>query len=202
MALLGEYRRGLEALLARLAARYGRGVDSPYADALTLQGRMLDNLRGAELYGDSEGHRAERAQILDSLNRLALGALDTSFNALCEPAPAGGPLSAGGQATVTASGERSLAVGGDATDNTVVTGNGNVVGNGNIIIQGAPPGGNPPGAAGLERALAMARRALAILEEQAAGYTALSTPVHLQIELEDQRAKVAALEAQLRGKRA
>jgi len=44
-------------------------------------------------------------------------------------------------------------------------------------------------------ALRMARRALAILEQQAAGYTALSLPVHLQIELEEKRREVAALEA-------
>ncbi len=47
------------------------------------------------------------------------------------------------------------------------------------------------------RALRMARRALAILEEQAAGYTALSLPVHLRIELEDKRREVAELEARL-----
>ena len=46
------------------------------------------------------------------------------------------------------------------------------------------------------RALKMARRALAILEERAAGYTALTIPTHLQIELEDKREEVARLEAQ------
>ncbi len=42
----------------------------------------------------------------------------------------------------------------------------------------------------------MARRALAILEEQAAGYTALTIPAHLKIELEAKRREVAELEAQ------
>jgi len=51
----------------------------------------------------------------------------------------------------------------------------------------------------LERALTMARRALAILEEQAAGYTALTIPAHLQIELEEKRRQVAELEARLGG---
>jgi 3',5'-cyclic AMP phosphodiesterase CpdA len=46
----------------------------------------------------------------------------------------------------------------------------------------------------LERALTMARRALAHLEEQAAGYTALTIPTHLQLELEEKRRQVAALE--------
>ena len=46
-----------------------------------------------------------------------------------------------------------------------------------------------------EAALRMARRALAILEEQAAGYTALTIPTHLKIELEEKRREVAELEA-------
>ena len=48
-------------------------------------------------------------------------------------------------------------------------------------------------------ALRMARRALAILEEQAAGYTALTIPPHLKIELEEKRREVAELEARLNG---
>lgn len=46
-------------------------------------------------------------------------------------------------------------------------------------------------------ALENARRALAILERQAAGFTSLSLPVSLQIELEDKRREVAELEARL-----
>ncbi len=41
----------------------------------------------------------------------------------------------------------------------------------------------------------MARRALATLEEQAAGYTTLTIPAHLQIELEEKRREAAELEA-------
>ena len=48
-----------------------------------------------------------------------------------------------------------------------------------------------------ERALEKARRALAILEEQAAGYGALERPVYLQLQLEEQRKEVAALEQQV-----
>jgi hypothetical protein len=47
-------------------------------------------------------------------------------------------------------------------------------------------------------ALAMAKRSLAILEKQAAGYTSLGRPVHLQIELEEKQREVAELEARLR----
>ena len=47
-------------------------------------------------------------------------------------------------------------------------------------------------------ALAMAKRVLAFLEEQAAGYGRLQMPVHLQIDLEEKRREVAELEARLR----
>lgn len=46
--------------------------------------------------------------------------------------------------------------------------------------------------------LARARKVLHHLEMQAAGFGALHIPAHLQIELEEQREKVAALEAQNR----
>ncbi|HEY9909131.1 MAG TPA: hypothetical protein V6D18_16170, partial [Thermosynechococcaceae cyanobacterium] len=47
-------------------------------------------------------------------------------------------------------------------------------------------------------ALAMARRSLAILEEQAAGYGKLQMPSHLRIDLEEKRQEVAELQARLR----
>lgn len=47
-------------------------------------------------------------------------------------------------------------------------------------------------------ALAMARRSLAILEEQAAGFGKLQMPAHLRIELEEKRLEVANLEARLK----
>ena len=49
-----------------------------------------------------------------------------------------------------------------------------------------------------QAALETARRALAILEQQAAGYTTLTIPAHLQLELEDKRKEVAHLELGLR----
>ncbi len=49
----------------------------------------------------------------------------------------------------------------------------------------------------LTAALERARRALAILEEQAAGFGALHIPAHLQLELEEKRREVADLEARL-----
>ena len=49
------------------------------------------------------------------------------------------------------------------------------------------------------KTLTMARRALAILEERAAGYGSLDIPTHLQIQLEDKRAEVARLAAEAGG---
>ena len=49
----------------------------------------------------------------------------------------------------------------------------------------------------LERTLAMAQRSLEILEQQAAGYTSLTIPAHLRIELEEKRKEVADLEQRL-----
>ncbi|MBN1922772.1 MAG: tetratricopeptide repeat protein [Anaerolineae bacterium] len=50
----------------------------------------------------------------------------------------------------------------------------------------------------LEQALTMARRSLEVLETQAAGYSALTIPAHLFLELEDKRKEIARLEAQAR----
>ncbi|MEG4069464.1 caspase family protein [Microcoleus sp. Pol11C2] len=47
-------------------------------------------------------------------------------------------------------------------------------------------------------ALAMAKRSLAILEKQAAGYGMLEIPVHLQIQLEEKQQEVEKLQARLR----
>ncbi len=60
-------------------------------------------------------------------------------------------------------------------------------------------GEQPPAApADPEAALKRARRALEALEEQAAGYTSLTIPVNLKLELEDKRREVAELERQTR----
>jgi len=54
------------------------GQDHPrYTEALVLQRRLLENLARFRLYGDTETGRAERTQILDRLNRLALEAGDS-----------------------------------------------------------------------------------------------------------------------------
>ncbi len=53
----------------------------------------------------------------------------------------------------------------------------------------------------LKQQLAMARRSLNILEVQSAGYTALTIPAHLQIEVEEQRRKVERLEQKFQDRR-
>ncbi len=73
-----KYEKGLKRLLARL------GDDHPcYAEALTLQARLQDNVDQARRYGDPESRSAERARIVDVLNQLAMETLEISFNALC-----------------------------------------------------------------------------------------------------------------------
>jgi hypothetical protein len=47
------------------------------------EGRLRDNLRRERLYGSTEATRAERAEISDSLNQIALTYLNASFSDLC-----------------------------------------------------------------------------------------------------------------------
>ncbi len=68
------------------------------------------------------------------------------------------------------------------------------IGDGARVVQ--PPVSNSTNESS-DRTRRMARRALAILEEQAAGYTHLTIPTHLQIELEEKRRQVAELESRL-----
>lgn len=79
MSRFDIYKIGLQRLLRAL------GQDHPrYAEALTLQSRLTENIDDARLHGDSETARAERARIIDALNRLAMETIGMSFNALCE----------------------------------------------------------------------------------------------------------------------
>lgn len=80
--IFAGYEEGLKRLLERL------GDDHPrYGEALTLQARLLENVSQTRQYGDTEAMRAERAQIVDRLNQLALEALGTDFNRMSETAP-------------------------------------------------------------------------------------------------------------------
>jgi|GEM_PF-1314720 len=69
------------------------------------------------------------------------------------------------------------------------------IGDGTHVEGGIHFGGPPPVApADSQAALIRARRALATLEEQAAGYTSLTIPVNLKLDLEDKRREVAEME--------
>jgi hypothetical protein len=70
-----RYEVGLSHLLAELGGNHQR-----YAEALTLQARLLDNIAQARCYGDTETRRAERAQIVEALNQLALQGIGKSFH--------------------------------------------------------------------------------------------------------------------------
>jgi len=122
-SMLASYETGLSLLLKRLGQEHPR-----YTEALTLQSRLLENLAQAHRYGDTETRRAERAQIFDVLNRLALDTLGMSFNDLAqEPASRGEGAIAQGSGSVTA-GDHSVAVGRDVYGSVVIADDGSVVG--------------------------------------------------------------------------
>lgn len=74
-----NYKQGIRELLEQLGKEHPRR-----AEALTLQARLLENIVQTQQYGDTETRRAERAQIVDALNRLALKAVRVSFIDICE----------------------------------------------------------------------------------------------------------------------
>jgi hypothetical protein len=105
------FERQTDALLQCL------GRDHPrYPEALMLQIRLRENIAQARLYGDTETRRAERAQVLDALNRLSLETLGLALpdlpDKLLSPA---------------LSDKRGVQVGGDVVGSVIITGDGNVV---------------------------------------------------------------------------
>lgn len=58
--------------------------DPSYTELLTLGARLQENIDQFRRYGDTETRRAERAQILDSLNRLTLAVMGEAFVELNE----------------------------------------------------------------------------------------------------------------------
>lgn len=76
--IFASYEQGLTVLVRWLNPDHPR-----YTEALTLQNRLLVNIHQTLRHGDTETRRADRAQILEQLNDLALIALGTSFNGLC-----------------------------------------------------------------------------------------------------------------------
>jgi len=76
--MFAAYEKGLEHLLARLGAAHGR-----YSEALVYQQRLVENIGRARRFGDTPQRQADRAEIIDQLNELALASLSVSFNQLC-----------------------------------------------------------------------------------------------------------------------
>lgn len=68
------YTRDLETLQGRLRKDHPR-----YSEALTLENRLLENIAQSQRYGDTEIRRAERAQIVESLNQLSLDTVGEPF---------------------------------------------------------------------------------------------------------------------------
>lgn len=72
--------------LTQLRAALGSGHPD-YGDVLLYEQRLTENMRSARRFGDTEALRAERAQVIDGLNRLALQHAGRSFNELAFSAP-------------------------------------------------------------------------------------------------------------------
>jgi hypothetical protein len=180
------YEAGMERLLE------GLGPDHPrYSEALVFQQRLHENIAQSRLYGESSDRRADRFAILGQLNELAMEALGQPFNDLCQARATSRPARGGSRGT-SASGERGVAVGGDVQGSIIVTGDHNVINPPGPAVSAGAGGGED-----LRPALERARRTLAILEQQAAGYTTLTLPAHLAVELEEKRKEVADLEKRL-----
>ncbi len=83
-SLYSIYEVGLRRLLDKI------GRDHPrYSEALTYQQRMVESIRQSRRYGDTATRQAERTEIIDQLNALALSALQVSFNELLNSASTG-----------------------------------------------------------------------------------------------------------------
>jgi len=74
-----RYETGLDNLQAQLGQSHPR-----YGDFLVYQQRLMENITQVRRYGDTETRRAERAEIIDQLNTMALLVTGVSFNSYCK----------------------------------------------------------------------------------------------------------------------
>jgi serine/threonine protein kinase len=72
-----SYEAGLRQLLTWLPKDHPR-----YSDLLVFEQRLIENIKQSRLFGDTPTQDAERAEVIDQLNRLALETLHESFNSL------------------------------------------------------------------------------------------------------------------------
>jgi hypothetical protein len=82
MDLYALYENGLNQLLDQMRHKHPR-----YGELLVYQQRLTENILRARHYSDEPSNRAERTQIIEQLNALALDVLNVPFNALCQRAP-------------------------------------------------------------------------------------------------------------------
>jgi len=79
---LSSYETGLGELL------YQMGQDHPrYSETLGYEQRLREIIDRARRYGDTDTRKAERSEIIDQLNKLALSTIGTTFNKLCKETP-------------------------------------------------------------------------------------------------------------------
>ena len=78
MDVYSRYENGLHQLLMRMEPDNHR-----YSEALVYQQRLVENIARSRRYGDTDTSKAERAEIIDRLNELALAVVTVSFIELC-----------------------------------------------------------------------------------------------------------------------
>jgi len=75
---LAYYEKGLDRLLEAVSQD-----SAGYGEFLAFEQRLRENIDQSRHYGDTEIRRAERAEVVDGLNRLAVEEVGRSFNKLC-----------------------------------------------------------------------------------------------------------------------
>ena len=71
------YETGLDRLLNQIERSHDR-----YSEVLVYEQRLRENIDQSRRFGDTDTRRAERAEIIERLNELALAVLDMSFREL------------------------------------------------------------------------------------------------------------------------
>lgn len=87
--MLSAYENGLRTLKQEIGKHH-----ACYGNLLVYEQRLQENIELSRRYGDTPTRTADRAQIIDELNALALSAVSTSFNDICAnavPSPSHSP---------------------------------------------------------------------------------------------------------------
>lgn len=77
--LFSIYEIGLERLLSQMSTSHFR-----YGEALVYQQRLTENISRSRRFGDTNLRQADRAEIIEQLNDLAMATISISFNKLCQ----------------------------------------------------------------------------------------------------------------------